>query len=155
MAEGGRINGEVASAAFNNALSTHEQSFEKFFLARLFGLSFAYEEDACTVSLEVKDFMFNPQGTLHGGVICMILDISMGHLLKRVTGVGATLEMKVQFMRPVGEGRVKCRAAFNKGGANLNYLEARLTDERGQLCAMGTSTWLVKQPPTNRRSQTQ
>ena len=55
---------------------------------------------------------FNPQGTLHGGILATAMDISMGHLLHHVDRAGATLEMKVQYLAPITAGLVRCEATF-------------------------------------------
>jgi uncharacterized protein (TIGR00369 family) len=57
-----------------------------FFLARFLGLEISYGDEVCVVEIEVRDFMFNPQGSLHGGVIAFALDVAMGHLIKRSIG---------------------------------------------------------------------
>ena len=85
------MNETAARHAFDNALNTYQQDFGKFFLTRLFGMEFEYLEDSCRVSFELQDFMFNPQGGLHGGVIAFVLDISMGHLLYQKSGPGTTV----------------------------------------------------------------
>jgi acyl-coenzyme A thioesterase PaaI-like protein len=64
------------------AIGDGRHEFGSFFLSRLFGRTVSYEADARIVSLDVKPFMYNPQGSLHGGVLATALDISMGHLLK-------------------------------------------------------------------------
>ena len=74
------------------AIGDGHHEFGSFFLSRFFGMAVSYEADACIVSLDVKPYMFNPQGSLHGGVLATALDISMGHLLKNQFGAGATLE---------------------------------------------------------------
>jgi len=88
----GRIDEALAKAAFLGALETYSQKFGTFFLAKLLGLDIGFTEHSCVVEMEVHDYMFNPQGSLHGGVISTILDISMGHLLNHKAGPGATLE---------------------------------------------------------------
>ncbi len=130
-----------AKESFEYALEHERAEFEHFFLAKLFGLSFSYGEETCRIELESKDFMYNPQGTLHGGVISFILDVSMGHLSKRFLGMATTLEMKVQFLRPVKTGRIYCESRFLKKGRTIIALESRLFNEKGQLAAVGTSTW--------------
>lgn len=115
--------------------------FGSFFLSRLFGMTISYDVDACIVSLEVKPYMFNPQGSLHGGVVATALDISMGHLLKHQLGAGATLEMKVQYFAPVRSGSVKCRASFLKKGRKTFFLQSSATDGSGETVAHATSTW--------------
>ena len=146
----GKINEAAAREAFEHAIANHEQAFGTFFLARLFGLEIRFTADeACVVELELKDFMFNPQGTLHGGVIAFVLDISMGHLLNKVVGTGMTLEMKTQYLRPAKAGRIRAEGRFLKKGKSINYLETRLFDAEGSLLAAANSTWqLLPKPGT-------
>ncbi|MDB5796141.1 MAG: hypothetical protein JWP36_43 [Paucimonas sp.] len=132
---------QKAKEAFEHALSTYKQEFGEFFLARLFGLTVGYEEGACIVDFELQDFMFNPQGSLHGGVIAMAMDISMGHLLKHEDGAGATLEMKVQYLKAARSGRLQARGEFLRKGRELSFLQSSLRDEEGKLVAFATSTW--------------
>lgn len=137
----------AAREAFDHALKNQQQDFGKFFLARLFGMRFEYPGDACRVSFDLKDFMFNPQGTLHGGVIAFALDISMGHLLKEKSGAGTTLEMKVQYIKAAKSGRLAATGRFLRQGRGISYLQAELTDEQGDLVAFATSTWKLLRSP--------
>jgi uncharacterized protein (TIGR00369 family) len=133
---------DAAREAFEDALRTHRPDFGIFFLAKLFGLEISYADESCIVEFAVRDFMYNPQGSLHGGVIAMALDISMGHLIKHSVGrPGITLEMKTQYLRPATSGRVRCEGRFLRRGRTINYLEARMTDADGKLLALATSTW--------------
>ena len=134
-----------ARAAFEEALRTQSPGFGTFFLARLLGLDIAYGADDCTVRLAVKDFMYNPQGSLHGGIIATVLDISMGHLLTHSTGVGMTLQMNTQYIKPARAGIVQARATFLRRGRSINYLESRMTDAEGALMAVASSTWRLLQ----------
>ena len=138
----GKIDENAARRAFEHAISDHQQEFGRFFLARLLGLAVSYPDtDSCLVEFEALDFMFNPQGTLHGGVIATVLDISMGHLLQKAIGPGMTLEMKTQFLRPARAGHLRAEGRFLKKGKSINYLETRLTDAGGSLLAVANSTW--------------
>lgn len=143
-----KIDEAAARAAFESALATHEQTFGTFFLAKLLGMEISYpDQDSCVVEMDVKDFMFNPQGTLHGGIIATLLDISMGHLLRRTIGPGMTLEMKTQYLRPARSGRIRAVGTFLKKGKSINYLETRLFDMEGNLLAAASSTWQLLPPP--------
>ena len=137
------IDEAATRAAFENALASYDQDFGKFFLARLFGTEFEYTEDACRISFDVKDFMSNPRGGLHGGVIAFVLDISMGHLLQRKVGAGATVEMKVQYLKVVTSGRVTATGRFIRQGRTLSYLHSELVDEKGEMIAYATGTWMA------------
>jgi uncharacterized protein (TIGR00369 family) len=131
----------AARRAFDNAIETYEQDFGKFFLARLYGLELEYTDDECRITFELKDFMFNPQGGLHGGVIAFVMDISMGHLLYRRNGPGATLELKVQYLKAARSGRLTCTGRFLRHGKSVSHLRAELVDEDNDLVAFATSTW--------------
>ena len=132
---------EQAKAMLERAIGDGRQEFGSFFLSRLFGMEVAYGVDTCTVTFETKPQLFNPQGSLHGGVLATALDISMGHLLKHHFGPGATLEMKVQYFASVGSGRVDCQATFLKKGRKLFFLQSIAKDEAGESIALATSTW--------------
>jgi uncharacterized protein (TIGR00369 family) len=136
-----RLDETIARRAFEDALASYDQDFGKFFLARLFGCEFAYTEEACTVSFDLKDFMLNPQGGLHGGITAFVLDVSMGHLLWNRSGPGTTLEMKVQYASAARSGRLTATARFIRNGRSISYLRAELTNDNGELIAFATSTW--------------
>jgi uncharacterized protein (TIGR00369 family) len=136
-----KVNEAVARAAFEQALATHKQDFGEFFLVRLYGMEVTHTDEDCRIAFDVKDFMLNPQGGLHGGVIAFALDISMGHLLYRRSGPGATLEMKVQYLTVARSGRLTCIARFLRHGRSVSALRAELLDANGEMVAYGTSTW--------------
>ncbi len=145
-----KLDEAVARRAFEDALACYEQDFGKFFLARLFGCEFEYAEDACRVSFDLKDFMLNPQGGLHGGVTAFVLDISMGHLLWHKSGPGTTLEMKVQYAKAARSGRLTATARFIRHGRSISYLRSELTDDTGDLVAFATSTWKSLSKPVTK-----
>ena len=136
-----RIDVARATAAFESAVAEHSQEFGKFFLARLYGFEITFPDKECEVAFEALDFMFNPQGTLHGGVIATALDVSMGHLLRRTAGSGTTLEFKVQFLSAIRGGPVRCRGRIMRLGKSLAFLSAEAFDADGQATAFATSTW--------------
>ncbi|MBL8383758.1 MAG: PaaI family thioesterase [Burkholderiales bacterium] len=138
----GKVDHAAARAAFERALAEDAREFGNFFLSRFLGLAVTYpDDDTCVVELDVHDYMFNPQGSLHGGVIATVLDISMGHLLNRRVGTGMTLQMETKFLRPARAGRIRAEGRFLKKGRSINYLETRLTDAGGALLAVANSTW--------------
>ncbi|MBV7482751.1 PaaI family thioesterase [Bordetella sp. BOR01] len=131
----------AAEGAFCHARDTYEQAFGSFFLARLLGFELAYHDDCCRVGFEVRDFMFNPQGSLHGGIIALALDVSMGHFLNHLQGPAMTLEMKTQYLGAIRGGRVCAEGRLLRRGRGICFLESRLTDADGGLQAHATATW--------------
>lgn len=148
-----RIDEGEARARFDEALETHEQAFGSFFFARFLGLSFEYlpldapdaEKEVCRVTFPLTAMLRNPQGSLHGGVMASAMDISMGHLVNKIAGPGATIELKVQFMRPVMEGPVTCEGRFTRKGRSIAFMESRLMGPDGKLAALATATWKMPQ----------
>jgi uncharacterized protein (TIGR00369 family) len=137
----------AARAAFEEDLRTYEPAFGSFFLAKLFGLEITYTDETCRIEVDVKDFMFNPQGFLHGGVSAFLLDVSMGHLIVHATRApGLTLEMKIQYLRPIGAGRIVCEGRFLKRGRRISFMETRITGADGKLAAIATGTWQMLEP---------
>jgi uncharacterized protein (TIGR00369 family) len=132
---------EQAKSMLERAIGDARHEFGSFFLSRLFGMEVAYDDDGCTVSFEITRQLFNPQGSLHGGVLATALDISMGHLLRHRFGAGATLEMKLQYFTPVQTGVVRCHASFLKKGRKIFFLQSSASDESGETIAHATSTW--------------
>jgi uncharacterized protein (TIGR00369 family) len=144
-----RVDETAARAHFETALADHAQAFETFFFARFLGLKFEYlpldapdaEKDTCHLTFELTDMLRNPQGSMHGGAMASAMDISMGHLVNKVAGPGATIEMKVQFIRPVLSGIVTCEGRFIKRGRSLSFMESHLYGPDGKLAAQCSATW--------------
>lgn len=139
----------LAKQVFDTALNEHRPEFGAFFLVRLLDLDISYSDGTCVISFPIRDFLFNPQGTLHGGAIAIVMDISMGHLLRESYGsAGATLEMKLQYLRPLKAGTARCIAKFLQRGKSIAFLESKLTDANGNLAVVATSTWKCNSAPS-------
>lgn len=144
-----RIDETTARDRFEAALAAHSQTFEQFFLARFMDLSFDYlpqsaadeDKETCRITFPMTDMLRNPQGALHGGIMASVMDISMGHLIAKTSGPGATIELKIQYLRPVTQGTITCEGRFTKRGRNISFMESRITDESGKLAALATATW--------------
>ena len=134
------------------------QVFGSFFLSRLLGFEISYETSGraphlgsseqekasiCVVRFEAAPPLFNPQGTLHGGILATAMDISMGHLLHRVDAAGATLEMKVQYLAPITAGIVRCEGTFLRRGKSICAMQSSAFRADGELAAHATATWKI------------
>jgi uncharacterized protein (TIGR00369 family) len=140
-----------ARRRFEQALREQRPEFGQFFLARFFDVAVSYGDETCRVDLPVSDYLFNPQGSLHGGVIAFALDVSMGHLCNRFLTTGVTLEMKTQFLRPV-TGNCRCEASFLRKGRRVAFVESRLIDDNERVAAVATSTWMLLPPSDEDRT---
>lgn len=136
------IDHEGVRARVEDALATSEPVFGRFFLARLLDLTVTYddEQQRTRVELPFADFLRNPQGSLHGGVIATVMDISMGHLCHRYLSTAVTIEMQMRFFRPVN-GPSRCEGRLLRPGRRIVHLESHLYDDQGRLCASATASW--------------
>jgi uncharacterized protein (TIGR00369 family) len=88
----------------------------------------------------------NPMGTLHGGILCDIADAAMGVAYASALGAEesfTTVELKINFFRPVWSGLVKAEAKVVRRGSTLGYVECEVTDEKSRLIAKAASTCLT------------
>lgn len=132
----------AAVARAREAVSSDAQEFGNFFLSRFLGLDIAYddEERSCSVRLPYAPHLGNPQGSVHGGVITTVMDISMGHLCHRYLSTAMTIEMQVRFFRPLHGNGVAVGRVLSPG-RRLVHLESRMTDADGRLVAFAAGTW--------------
>ena len=132
----------VLREVFETALAEHVPGFGTFFLARLLELEISYPDEKCRITFPIRAHFFNPGGTLHGGIIATVMDISMGHLLRHALGAGgATLQMNLNYLRPLTEGQAVCESRFLRRGRSICHLESQIFQVTGQPAASATATW--------------
>lgn len=88
----------------------------------------------------------NPMGTLHGGVLCDVADAAMGMAYAASLGEGetfTTLELKINFLKPVRTGRLVATGRLVKGGRTVGLLECDVVDDRDRLVARASSTCMT------------
>ncbi len=82
-------------------------------------------------------------GVVQGGVITQIADAAMGMSLATLQEDGlwnTTIELKINFLRPVIEGRIRAVGRVVEMRQTLLFSEADVIDERGRLVARASST---------------
>lgn len=88
----------------------------------------------------------NPMGTLHGGVLCDIADgaMAMAWASELTTGeTFTTLELKINFLKPVWETKLRAEGRVIKRGKTVGVLECDIRDAKGELVAHATSTLMT------------
>ncbi|HXC79629.1 MAG TPA: PaaI family thioesterase [Candidatus Acidoferrum sp.] len=84
-------------------------------------------------------------GVVQGGVIAQIADAAMGMSLGTLQEDGlwnTTIELKINFIRPVISGRIRAVGRVVEMKQTLYFSEADVVDERGRLVAKASSTCL-------------
>jgi uncharacterized protein (TIGR00369 family) len=86
------------------------------------------------------------EGVVQGGVITQIADAAMGITLATLQEDGlwnTTIELKINFIRPVISGRLRAIGRVIEMKQTLMFSEADVLDDQGRLVARASSTCLV------------
>ena len=113
-------------------------------VSRLIGFVLKSTEPGHAIfEMEADERHHNPMGTLHGGIYCDLADAAMGYAYAATLGDGeifTTIELKINFFRPVRQGKLTAEARVVKAGSALGYVECDVTDQAGKLVARAAST---------------
>jgi uncharacterized protein (TIGR00369 family) len=99
-----------------------------------------------TMEMDVDGRLANPMGTLHGGVLCDLADAAMGIAYASELERGetfTTLELKINFMKPVWRGHLRAEGKVVKRGRTVGLVECDVLDDKGSLVARATSTCMT------------
>jgi uncharacterized protein (TIGR00369 family) len=105
-----------------------------------------FEAGAARVSMNVAPSVHNPAGTLHGGVYCDLADMAMGIAFFSSLDDGeamTTIELKINFLRPVVSGLVTADARIVSKGKTTGLVECDVRDAQNRLLARVSSTCYV------------
>ncbi len=105
-------------------------------------------EGRAVFGMEPGEHVYNPIGSVHGGVAATLLDSTMAcavHTMLPRGVVYTTLEIKVNYVRPMTRetGRVQAIGTVIHVGSRTGTAEGRLIDANGKLYAHGTTTCLI------------
>jgi uncharacterized protein (TIGR00369 family) len=116
-------------------------------VAALVGFRFAEVTDGQVVlELDTAERHFNAVGTVHGGVLCDVADAAMGLAFGTTLDDGesfTTVELKINYLRPVWKTRLRAVGRVVKGGRTLGLTECDVLDADGKLVARASSTCMV------------
>jgi len=89
----------------------------------------------------------NPTGAVQGGFVAAMLDDTMA--IGGLTKIGGghflpTLEMKLNYTRPSPPGELFAEGWLVHAGKSIAFLEGRLLNPDGELCATSTATALIR-----------
>ena len=114
---------------------------------RLIGFDIvSFEPGKSVFAMETGPQHGNPMGTLHGGILCDLADAAMGVAYATDLQEGesfTTLELKINFLKPVWNARLRAEARVVKRGKTVGLVECDVTDESGSLVARASSTCLT------------
>jgi len=94
---------------------------------------------------------YNGLGIAHGGLAATLLDSALGCAINATMPAGkvfTTLEMKINYVRPITRerGELRCEANMIHVGGRVATAEGRIMDKDGKLYAHGTATCMLFRP---------
>jgi acyl-CoA thioesterase len=113
----------------------------------LIGLQFAERaEGFCRTEIAITDSHLNPYGTLHGGVVYSLADTGMGGALSTLLEDDercSTVEIKINYLRSMGSGRLICDTRVLHQGRTIAFLESTVKNQEDSLVATATGTFNI------------
>jgi len=103
------------------------------------------EHGSATLSLNVGKQHLQLAGVMHGGAIATLIDTAVAFAIVGASQLGArftTIEMKVNYLRPIREGRVTATARLIRDGRRIVVADCDVMDAHGKLAAKGLLTYM-------------
>lgn len=119
--------------------------------AGVLGMVFThFAPDRVEATLEVREELKQPWGIVHGGAVMTLADTvaGAGAYLNAQGGQTVTVELKINLIGAVREGRIRAVAVPVHRGRTTSVWETRITDEAEKLVAVALSTHLVLDRPS-------
>lgn len=103
-------------------------------------------KDGVTIECVLRPELMNGNGVLHGGVTATLADVAVGMALARHLGrprSATTVEMKINYLRPVPHGRIMARSHLVKVGARLCCGRVEILDAEKRAVAAALITYMI------------
>jgi uncharacterized protein (TIGR00369 family) len=104
------------------------------------------EEGQAIIELEASKCHASPIGSLHGGILCVIGDSAMGMAYASTIELDesfVTLELKINYLKPVWEGRLQAIGRVVQKGRTIGLVEFDIQNENKVLVARGCGTFMT------------
>jgi acyl-CoA thioesterase len=102
--------------------------------------------DGITIECPLRPELMNGAGVLHGGVTATLADVAVGLAIQRHFGrltPITTVEMKVNFFRPVASGKIVARSHLLRVGSRVMVGRVDLFDGHRRLAGAGLVTYIL------------
>lgn len=122
------------------------EKFETNHFPRSLGIELdSIEHGRARLSLEVRQQHLQLAGIMHGGAIATLIDTAVAFAIVGASKPGSrftTIEMKVNYLRPIREGRVVADARLIRDGRRIVVSDCDVYDFEGKLSAKGLLTYM-------------
>lgn len=102
--------------------------------------------DGVTIECPVREDLRNVAGVLHGGVAATLADAAVGIALTNhfsAKRAATTTELKINYLRPIAEGKIVARAHLLRVGSKLVVGRVDMFDSNRKLAAAAIVTYML------------
>jgi len=96
-----------------------------------------------TVECRLRKELMNFAGVLHGGVTATLADVAVGQALIRRGLTSTTVELKINYLRPVTGRKVVARSHLLRIGKTLSTARVDVFDDQHNLAAVALVTYML------------
>src|ERR1044072_125947 len=103
------------------------------------------EPGRAVLGVEVRQELLQLQGVMHGGAIASLVDTAVAFAIVSVSQPDdcfTTVEMKVNYLSSIREGRVTADARLIRDGRRIIVADCDVFDAKGRLAAKGLLTYI-------------
>ena len=103
-------------------------------------------DDGVTIECPIREELMNGAGVVHGGVAATVADTAMGIALSRHLERKyniATIEMKINYLRPIARGTMVARARIIKAGKRVCVGRVDVFDGETNAIAVALVTYAI------------
>jgi len=103
------------------------------------------EHGRAVMGVDVHERLLQLQGVMHGGAIASLIDTAVAMAIASVSEPGdkfTTVEMKVNYLAPIKNGRAIADARLIKAGRRIIVAECDVSDSGGTLAAKALVTYI-------------
>ena len=102
--------------------------------------------DGLTIQCRLKKEFMNFAGVLHGGVTATLADVAVGQALVKRGRKCTTVELKINYLRPVTGRKVIARSHLLRIGKSLCTARVDVFDDANNLAAVALVTYMLLDP---------
>jgi len=104
------------------------------------------QDGAFTLELDLEPWHLSRAQRAHGGVLFTLLDTALGRSVLAALPEGrgcATVELKINYFRPVQRGRLRAVGRMRELTRRLGYAEGEVCNEEGKVLARASGTFFL------------
>ncbi len=147
---------EEVNQEVTNLLEKRNKDFQDGIMSHIYpeNCNISVVDQKGTMELTMTEFMSNPIGIVHGGMLVTIFDTCGGILSRILTGNHSitTTDIQTSFLKPVQIGdRVKVEVKMTARGKSILHVTGELLLPDGSIGATASMTYYIFKKPLDKR----